>query len=59
MIWLFVAQLALLFIRSIGTNPSHTWISILNGVSILLLLATVITLLDVMGVVRAITPEDD
>jgi len=57
MIWLFVGQLALLIIRSMFLE-NVTAISLFNGVSVLLLLASVITLLDVMGTVKSLTPTD-
>jgi hypothetical protein len=58
MIWLFVGQLGLLVVRSnfLGSDRA---ISFFNGGSILLLLASVVTLLDVMGTVKALTPSDD
>lgn len=56
---LFVGQLICLFVRSlpIFTN-SDIAVSIFNGISLLLLLSSVITLWDIMAVVRALTPED-
>ena len=57
MIWLFVGQLALLIVRS-SFLESAGIVSFLNGASVLLLLASVITLLDVLGTVKALTPSD-
>jgi uncharacterized protein YacL len=58
-IGLFVAQLVCLFVRSIPIfENSDTAISVFNGISLLLLLCSVITLWDVMAVVRALTPAD-
>jgi hypothetical protein len=56
MIWLFVGQLALLIIRSLFLQ-SIIVVSLFNGGSLLLLLASVITLLDVMGTVKSLTPS--
>ena len=56
MIWLFVVQLGLLIVRSNFSDERA--IAFFNGASILLLLASVITLLDVMGTVKALTPSD-
>lgn len=57
MIWLFVAQLGLLVVRSEFLKNERA-ISFFNGLSLLLLLATVLTLLDVMGTVKALTPSE-
>jgi hypothetical protein len=56
---LFVAQLVCLFIRSLPIfEASDIAISLFNGLSLLLLLGSVITLWDIMAVVRALTPAD-
>jgi len=56
---LFVAQLACLIARSLSIfHGSEVAISLFNGFSILLLLGSVITLWDIMGVVRALSPQD-
>ena len=52
MIWLFVGQLALLVVRS-NFLENVKVISFFDGASILLLLASVVTLLDIMGTVKA------
>lgn len=58
-IGLFVAQLGCLIIRSLPIfRGSDVAISLFNGLSLLLLLSSVLTLLDIMGVVRALTPSD-
>jgi hypothetical protein len=58
-IGLFVAQLVWLIVRSLPIfHGSETALSLFNGGSILLLLCSVLTLLDIMGVVRALTPAD-
>jgi hypothetical protein len=57
LIWLFVFELLLLIIRAyFHDNPMA--ISLFNGGAILLFLSSVITLIDVMDVVRALTPSD-
>jgi magnesium-transporting ATPase (P-type) len=58
-VFLFVAQLVCLIVRSLHIfADNETAISLFNGASLLLLLLSVITLLDVLGVVRALTPND-
>jgi hypothetical protein len=58
-IGLFIAQLLCLFVRSLPIfETSDRAISLFNGMSVLLLLMSVITLWDIMGVVRALTPPD-
>jgi hypothetical protein len=58
-IGLFVAQLGCLIIRSLPIfHNNDIAISLFNGLSLLLLLCSVLTLLDIMGVVRALTPSD-
>jgi len=58
-ITLFVAQLVCLFVRSFPIfEGSDVATSIFNGISLLLLLGSVITLWDIMGVVKALTPDD-
>jgi hypothetical protein len=58
LIWLFLIALVLLIVRSMFDKNDHMVVSLFNGGALLLLLGNVITLLDVMGVVRALTPED-
>ena len=59
LVGLFVAQLACLIIRSMPIfSGNETSVSLFNGLSLILLLASVISLLDIMGVVRALTPSD-
>lgn len=59
LVGLFVAQLACLVIRSMPIfSGNETSVSLFNGLSLILLLASVISLLDIMGVVRALTPSD-
>ncbi|MDB5566619.1 MAG: hypothetical protein JWP84_3185 [Tardiphaga sp.] len=58
-IGLFVAQLACLIIRSLPIFAgSDTSLSLFNGLSLILLLGSVLSLLDIMGVIRALTPSD-
>ena len=58
-IGLFLAQLLCLIIRSLPIfDGSEMALSLFNGGSILLLLCSVLTLIDIMGVVRALTPAD-
>jgi hypothetical protein len=58
-IGLFLAQLGLLVVRSFPLfAESDVARSLFNGASLLLLICSVITLLDIMGVVRALTPEE-
>jgi len=59
-IGLFVTQLFVLIFKSLHiftVNPTAQ--SLFVGVSILLLLASVMTLIDIMNVVKALTPKDD
>jgi len=58
-IWLFLTALVLLIARSLPNFESETAQSFFNGAILLVLLTSVITLIDVMGVVRALTPEED
>lgn len=58
MIWLFVGQTLLLVVRSLFLE-NDVAISLFNGGAVLLLLASVITLLDVMGTVKSLTPPND
>jgi hypothetical protein len=59
-IGLFVAQLVCLIVRSLPIfSSSDISISLFNSLSLLLLLLSVLTLLDIMGVVRALTPADE
>jgi len=59
-IGLFVAQLFVLIVKSLRPFvASDTANSLFNGASILILLASVMTLTDVINVVRALTPEND
>jgi hypothetical protein len=58
-IWIFVAQLVVLIVRSLpDLENNDVAISLFNGLSIILLLCAVFTLMDIMGVVRSLTPED-
>jgi hypothetical protein len=58
-IGLFVAQLVCLITRSLPLfHGSDVALSLFNGGSVLLLLCSVLTLIDIMGVVRALTPAD-
>jgi len=58
-IGLFIAQLVLLVVRSLTIfEKSDSATSLFNGASLMLLLCTVLTLADIMGVVRALTPQD-
>lgn len=58
-IGLFLAQLVLLIIRSLEIfEGSDIARSLFNGASVILLLCTVLTLADIMSVVRALTPAD-
>ena len=56
---LFVAQLVCLVVRSFSIfESSKVAVSLFNGASLMLLLLSLVTLLDVLGVVRALTPKD-
>ena len=58
-IGLFLAQLFCLIVRSLPIfDGSITALSLFNGGSVILLLCSVLTLMDIMGVVRALTPAD-
>ena len=58
-IGLFLAQLLCLIVRSLPIfDGNEVALSLFNGGSLLLLLCSVLTLLDIMGVVRALTPAD-
>lgn len=58
-IGLFLAQLVCLIVRSLPLfDGKETAMSLFNGGSLLLLLCSVLTLMDIMGVVRALTPTD-
>ena len=58
-IGLFLAQLLCLIVRSLPIfGGSDVALSLFNGGSLLLLLCSVLTLMDIMGVVRALTPAD-
>lgn len=58
-IWLFIFQLVLLVVRSLSVfDHSDIARSLFNGFSLILLLCSVFTLLDILGVVRALTPAD-
>jgi hypothetical protein len=58
-IGLFVAQLVLLIVRSFSVFVDNaTAISIFNGGSLILLLMSVITLWDIMEVVKRLTPRE-
>jgi hypothetical protein len=56
-IWLFVGEVVLLIVRSFfeGNNVA---ISLFNGFALLILLCSVLTLADLMGVVKSLTPSD-
>jgi hypothetical protein len=55
---IFVAQLVVLIVRSIPFFKNDVATSLFNSLSLMLLLITIVTLLDIMGVVRKLTPED-
>jgi hypothetical protein len=57
-IWIFVIQLGVLIARSLPVFESSVATSLFNGASVILLLCTVVTLVDIMGVVRSLTPEE-
>jgi magnesium-transporting ATPase (P-type) len=57
-IGLFLAQLLCLIVRSLPIFGGETSVSLFNGGALLLLLCSVLTLADIMGVVRALTPSD-
>jgi hypothetical protein len=57
MIWLFIGELALLIIRNYFTG-NMVAVSLFNGAGIVVFLSSVVTLIDVMSVVRALTPSD-
>lgn len=58
-IGLFLAQLVCLIVRSLPLfHSSEVALSLFNGISLLLLLCSVLTLVDIMAVVRALTPTD-
>ncbi|MGY4466849.1 putative integral membrane protein [Bradyrhizobium sp. LB9.1b] len=58
-IGLFVAQLACLIIRSLPIFAgSDIAMSLFNSLSLMLLMCSVLSLVDIMGVVRALTPSD-
>ena len=57
LIWLFFLQLAVLIVRSYF-DGNDIAISLFNGASVIVLIASVFTLMDVMAVVRALTPDD-
>ena len=57
LIWLFVGELALLIVRS-AVDQTPTRLSFFNGGALLLFFAGIITLVDILGVVRALTPSD-
>jgi magnesium-transporting ATPase (P-type) len=58
-IGLFLAQLLCLIVRSLSIfEGSDIAMSLFNGGSLLLLLCSVLTLMDIMGVVRALTPSE-
>jgi hypothetical protein len=55
----FLAQLLCLIVRSLSIfDGSEVALSLFNGGSLLLLVCSVLTLMDIMGVVRALTPAD-
>ena len=58
-IGLFMAQLVCLVVRSLPIfEKSDMALSFFNGAALLLLTFSVFTLLDIMGVVRKLTPEE-
>jgi hypothetical protein len=57
MVWLFVGELALLIIRSYFEG-NGTAISLFNSGALVIFLCSVLTLIDIMYVVRALTPPD-
>lgn len=56
LIWLFVGQLGLLIVRSYFA-ANEMALSFFDGAAIIVFLASIITLLDVLGVMRALTPS--
>lgn len=55
---IFLAQLAVLIIRSAFGSESKEVIAAFTSITILLVFTSVLTLWDIMAVVRALTPED-
>lgn len=55
LIWLFVGELALLIVRNYF-DGNQTAISLFNSGALVVFLCSVITLIDIMNVVRALTP---
>jgi hypothetical protein len=58
-IGIFALQLFVLIVRSIPFFKNDVAVSLFNSASLILLLITIVTLLDIMGVVRKLTPEDE
>lgn len=57
LIWLFVGELALLILRNYFIGNA-TAISLFDGAALIVFLCSVLTLIDIMYVVRALTPSD-
>lgn len=57
LIWLFVIELIVLIVRSFFEGKVMV-ISLFDGMALLLLLSSVLCLVDIMGTVKALTPED-
>jgi hypothetical protein len=57
LIWLFIGEFGLLAVRYY-CGDSKVILSFFNGAAIVVFLSSVITLIDVMNVVRALTPDD-
>lgn len=62
LIALFSFELALLIIRSLfdgaATEKNHAALAIFNGVSIVILVFSVLVLIDIMTIVKILTPKD-
>jgi hypothetical protein len=59
-VWLFLVQLLLLIIKSLSIfDKKPVAISLFNGLSLVILIAVIITLVDVLGVAKALSPPED
>lgn len=58
-IYAFICELLVLVVRSLPVFNNPTAESLLNGLSLMILLFSVFTLIDIMGVVRALTPAEE
>lgn len=56
LVWLFVVEVALLIVRS-WFDGSASARSVFNGLSLVILLADVLVLIDIIGVIRKLTKE--